>query len=53
MNDCDMGGYTRLVSGQRLAKHVPAATDTHATKQTGVLLCGPRRDVISKEQSQL
>jgi hypothetical protein len=30
-NDCEMGGYTMDVSGQRLGKHVPAATDTHAT----------------------
>jgi hypothetical protein len=26
-----MGGYTRIVSAQRLGKHVPAATDTNAT----------------------
>jgi hypothetical protein len=27
-NDCDMGGYTRAVSGQWLGKHVPSASDT-------------------------
>jgi hypothetical protein len=26
-----MGGYTRAVSGQRLGKHIPAASDMHAT----------------------
>jgi hypothetical protein len=30
-NDREMDGYTRAVSGQRLGKHVPAATDTNAT----------------------
>jgi hypothetical protein len=28
-----MGGYTRAVSGQRLGKHIPAATNQHATIQ--------------------
>jgi hypothetical protein len=45
------------VSGQRLGKHVPAATNTHATiellLETGCFLCGPCRDLISKRQSQL
>jgi hypothetical protein len=27
----EMGGYKRAVSGQRLGRHVPAATDTKAT----------------------
>jgi hypothetical protein len=31
-----MGVYTRAVSGQRLGKHVPAATDTNATME---MLC--------------
>jgi hypothetical protein len=35
-NDREMGGYTRAVSGQRLSKHVPAATNRRAT--TEVLL---------------
>jgi hypothetical protein len=30
-NKCEVGVYTRAVSGQRLGKHVPAATDTNAT----------------------
>jgi hypothetical protein len=30
-----VGGYTRPVSEQRLRKHVPAATVTHATQETG------------------
>jgi hypothetical protein len=43
------------VSGQRLDKHVPAATNTYATIVTvvnGVFLRGPCRDVIRKGQSQ-
>jgi hypothetical protein len=31
VNDREIGGYARAFSGQRLSKHVPAATDTHAT----------------------
>jgi hypothetical protein len=27
LNNCEMGGYTRPVSGQRLGKHVPAVTE--------------------------
>jgi hypothetical protein len=30
-NDREVGGYIRVVSGQRLGKRVPAATDTEAT----------------------
>jgi hypothetical protein len=30
-NDHEMDGYIRAVSGQRLGKHFPAATDTNAT----------------------
>jgi hypothetical protein len=44
-----MGGYTRAVSGQRLGKHVPAATDAHATEERRFLR-GPCQDVISKRQ---
>jgi hypothetical protein len=43
-----MGGYIRHVSGQRLGKHVPAATVTRETEETGYCLCGPRRGVIKK-----
>jgi hypothetical protein len=32
-NDREIGGYTRAVSGQRLGKHVPTATDTKATRE--------------------
>jgi hypothetical protein len=38
----------RSVSGQRLGKHVPAVTVTHATEETGCYLRGPRREVIKK-----
>jgi hypothetical protein len=38
----------RHVSGQRLGKHVPAATVTHATEETGRYIHGPRRGVIKK-----
>jgi hypothetical protein len=44
------------VSGQRLGKHVPPATNTRAkivTLGSGVFLGGPCRDVINKGQSQL
>jgi hypothetical protein len=40
------------VSGQRLGKHVPAATNTHATidllLETGCILRDPCRDVITR-----
>jgi hypothetical protein len=36
-----MGGYARAVSGQRVGKLVPAATNTHAPEE---------RDVLSKGQ---
>jgi hypothetical protein len=49
-NDCEMGGYTRATSGQRLSKHVPAATDANAKIGELCFLCGPCRDVISKGQ---
>jgi hypothetical protein len=49
-NDREMGGYTRAVSGQRLSKHVPAATDTKATTEEFCFPCGPYRDIISKGQ---
>jgi hypothetical protein len=35
-----------LFSGQRLGKHVPAATDTNATEGR-CFLCGPCRDAIT------
>jgi hypothetical protein len=38
-----MGGYIRPISGQRIGKHVPAATG-----ETGCCLCGPRRAVIKR-----
>jgi hypothetical protein len=43
-----MNGYIRPVFGQRLGKHVPAATVTPATVETGCYLRGPRRGVIKK-----
>jgi hypothetical protein len=49
-NDREMGGYTRALSGQRLGKHVPEATDTNATIEEPCFLCGPCRDVKSKGQ---
>jgi hypothetical protein len=33
-NDREMGEYTRAVSGQRLGKHIPAATNRRATIET-------------------
>jgi hypothetical protein len=47
-NDSEMGGYARVVSGQRLGKHVPAGTDMNATIEKLCSLRGPCRDVISK-----
>jgi hypothetical protein len=41
------------VSGQRFCKHVPVATDRNATIEERCFLCGPCRDVISKEKSCL
>jgi hypothetical protein len=43
-----MGGYFRPVSGQRLCKHVPAATVTPTTGETGYCLRGLRRGVKKK-----
>jgi hypothetical protein len=43
-NDPEMGGYTRVVSGQRLGKHVPAGTNPEATIKKAVfsMLSVPR-----------
>jgi hypothetical protein len=42
---------TTAVSGQRLGKHVPMATNMHATiallLETGSFLCGPCQDIIT------
>jgi hypothetical protein len=43
-----MNGYMRPVSGQRLGKHVPAATVTHSKGEKGCCLLGPRRGVLKK-----
>jgi hypothetical protein len=43
-NDRKLGGYTRVVSGQRLGKHVPAAMEKLC------FLRVPCRDFISKGQ---
>jgi hypothetical protein len=45
-----MGGYTRAVSGKRLDKHFPEATDTNATIEELCFLCSPCRDFMSKGQ---
>jgi hypothetical protein len=42
-----MSGYARVVSGQRLGKHVPAATDTNATIEELCFVCGPCRNIIT------
>jgi hypothetical protein len=47
-----MGRYTRAISGHRLVKHVPAATDPNYIIEELCFLCGPCRDVISQEQDQ-
>jgi hypothetical protein len=47
-----MGGNDRAVSGQRLCRHVPAATYTKVTIEELCFICGPCRDVISKEQGE-
>jgi hypothetical protein len=44
-SDSEMVGYIRPVSGQRLGKHVPATTVTHAA---GCCLRGPCKVVINK-----
>jgi hypothetical protein len=48
-NDREMGGYIRPDAGQRLGKHVPAATVTHGTGETGCCLRGPRRGDIKEK----
>jgi hypothetical protein len=51
-NGCEIGRYTTTVSEQRLGKHVPVTTNTHATVdlqlETVCFLCGPCRDVMSR-----
>jgi hypothetical protein len=42
-NNREMGGYIRAVSGQRLGKHVTAATDTNATREELCFLCSACR----------
>jgi hypothetical protein len=42
-NDLEIGGYTRAISGRRLGKYVPAATEELC------FLCGPCRDIIKHE----
>jgi hypothetical protein len=49
-NDRYIGGYVRPVTGKRLGKHVPAATATHTTGETGCCLRGPRRGVIKRRE---
>jgi hypothetical protein len=48
-----MDRYTRVISGQRLGKHVPVAKDTNVTIQELHFLCRLCQDVISKGQGQL
>jgi hypothetical protein len=48
-NDRETGDYIRTVSGQRLGKHVPAATVSHATGETGCRLRGPRGGFKKKQ----
>jgi hypothetical protein len=43
----------KAVSGQRLGKHVPAATNTSETIEELHFLRGPCQDVISKGKSEL
>jgi hypothetical protein len=43
-----MGGYIRPVTGQKLDKHVTAATVTHATGEMGCCLRGPCRGIKKK-----
>jgi hypothetical protein len=49
-NDCEMGRYTRAVSGQWFGKHIPRVTDTNVTIEELCFLCGMCRDFISKGQ---
>jgi hypothetical protein len=46
------GRISRAVSGQRLGKHDPAATDTNATIEDLCFLYGLCSDFISKGQGQ-
>jgi hypothetical protein len=47
----EMDGYTRAVSGQRLGKHVPAATKRNngGTVGKGVFQRGPCRGVVIRK----
>jgi hypothetical protein len=50
-----MARYTMVVSGERLGKHVPAATDTNATmvqQQKNRIFCGSRRADLSANESR-
>jgi hypothetical protein len=51
-NDPEMGGYTRAVSGERLCKRVPAATDTSGTmvqQQRNGVFCVARAEGYKRE----
>jgi hypothetical protein len=49
-NDSEMGRHNGAISGLRLNKHVPAATNTKATIEELCFQSGPCRDFISKGQ---
>jgi hypothetical protein len=49
-NDREMGGYITPVSGQRLCKHVHAATVTNVTWETECYLRGRLRGVIKRKE---
>jgi hypothetical protein len=47
-----MGGYIRPVSGQRLGKHVPVATVTHAEGKRGIVYAVHAEEVKRSELVQ-
>jgi hypothetical protein len=49
-NDHQMGGHTRVVSGQQLCKHVRTTKYMNATIEERCFQCGPCRDIICKRQ---
>jgi NAD-dependent dihydropyrimidine dehydrogenase PreA subunit len=48
MHGCKIEEQTTAVSGQQLGKHIPVATNTHATIEERCFLCGSCQEVITR-----
>jgi uncharacterized CHY-type Zn-finger protein len=41
------------ISGQQLSKHIPAATNLHATIEERCFLCGPCQEVVTRTENSV